>query len=56
MATVVVVTTVVLVVAVVVVLARQGPTGRLSEERSIPERRADSQVRARWVEHASGQR
>jgi hypothetical protein len=43
MATVVVVATVVLVVAVIVVLARQGSVGKLSEERSIPERRADDQ-------------
>jgi hypothetical protein len=41
MATVVVVTTVVLVVVVVVVLARQGSAGKLSEERSVPEPRAD---------------
>jgi hypothetical protein len=43
MATVVVVATVVLVVAVTVVLARPGSVGKLSEERSIPERRADDQ-------------
>src|ERR687897_1004269 len=43
MATVVVVATVVIVVAVIVVLARQGSVGKLSEERSVPERRADDQ-------------
>ena len=43
MATVVVVATVVIVVAVIVVLARQGSVGRMSEERSVPERRADDQ-------------
>ena len=43
MATVVVVATMVLVVAVIMVLARQGSVGKLSEERSIPERRADDQ-------------
>ena len=43
MATVVVVATVVIVVAMIVVLARQGSVGKLSEERSVPERRADDQ-------------
>lgn len=39
----VVVATVVIVVAVIVVLARQGSAGKLSEQRSVPERRADDQ-------------
>jgi hypothetical protein len=43
MATVVVVATVVIVVAVIVVLARQGSPGKMSEERSVPDRRADDQ-------------
>jgi hypothetical protein len=43
MATVVVVATVVIVVAMIVVLARQGSVGKVSEERSVPERRADDQ-------------
>jgi hypothetical protein len=43
MATVVVVATVVIVVAVIVVLARQGSPGKMSEERSVPDRRTDDQ-------------
>jgi hypothetical protein len=39
----VVVATVVMVGAVIVVLARQGSVGKLSEQRSVPERRADDQ-------------